>query len=247
MHDLTVIVLFGLAMSAIALSGGVIALLAEATLRRLVLPLVALSSGSLIGGALFHMLPAAIDRMGNGTAPYLWLAVGFAVFLILEQVLQWHHCHRLPSEHHRRPLGYLVLVADGVHNLLGGLGIGALFLSDFHLGLTAWLAAAAHELPQELGDFGVLIHSGWTRRQALVYNFASGLTFLVGGVLAWAMARQVDVSFLIPFACGNFLYIGAVDLIPEFKGDEGQRPRWSFSLYWVLGMALLLGVRCLLD
>jgi len=244
-HPLAAIIVFGFAMSAISLSGGIVARLAERTLRRLVLPLVALASGSLIGGALFHMLPAAIERLGNGTAVYVWLAAGFATFLILEQVLQWHHCHRLPSQHHRRPLGYLVLMADGVHNLLGGLGIGALFLSDFRLGLTAWLAAAAHEIPQELGDFGVLIHSGWTRGHALAYNFISGLTFLVGGVLAWALARQVDVAPLIPFACGNFLYIGAVDLIPEFKGDEHERPRWSFTAYWAAGVVLLLGVRYL--
>lgn len=246
MNALTAVITFGLAMSAIALVGSLTLVVKESTLKRLILPLVAFASGSLIGGAMFHMIPAAVERTGDAFRVFLWVAAGFVVFLFLEQLLQWHHCHRTVSEH-RRPIGYLILVADGLHNLIGGLSIGALFIADFRLGLTAWSAAVAHEIPQELGDFGVLVHGGWNKRQALVFNLLSGLTFPAGGLIAYAASFRVDVGFLIPFAAGNFLYIGAVDLIPEFKAREGGHPNLAGTFAWLAGMGVLLAVRLLLH
>ena len=143
-----------------------------------------------------------------------WIALGFLVFFALEQFLHWHHCHRASAEC-RKPLTYLILVGDGLHNLLGGLAIASVFLVDIRLGVAAWIAAAAHEIPQELGDFGVLVHGGWTKRTALLFNLLSGSTFLVGGLIAYAVSHKVDVGWLVPFAAGNFLYIGASDLVPE--------------------------------
>lgn len=149
----------GLLMSAIALVGSITLLLPERTLERLLLPLVALAAGSLLGGALFHLLPAAVEAMENSIAVYAWLALGFVTFFALEQFLHWHHCHHA-THRHRRPLGHLMLLADGLHNFIGGLAVGGAFLIDIRVGVTAWIAAVAHEVPQELGDFGVLVHSG---------------------------------------------------------------------------------------
>lgn len=210
------ILVFGFLMSAIALLGGVLVLLPEAALRRLVLPLVALAAGSLIGGALFHMLPHALSD-ADPSAMLAWLAVGFALFFALDQVLAWHHCHRLPSEH-VRPLGPLLLIADGAHNLLGGLAIGSVFVVDVGAGIAAWTAAALHEVPQEMGDFGALIHAGYTKRRALLYNFASALTFPLGACLAWVLGGAVEVHGLIALGAGSFIYIAAADLLPELKG-----------------------------
>jgi len=192
------------------------------------------------------MLPSAVERLGNRNETYIWLAAGFLVFLVLEQLLHWHHCHKGCSEHNR-PLGTLVLIADGLHNLIGGLSIGALFLADFRLGLAAWVAAAAHEIPQEIGDFGVLVHTGWRKGQALLFNFLSGLTFLVGAIGAYGLSHRIDVDFLIPFAAGNFLYIGAVDLIPEFKETWRTKPERLHTLFWMMGMGLLLAVKLILK
>jgi zinc and cadmium transporter len=155
----------GLSMALLALSGSLTLLLSERTFKQLVLPLVALAAGSLVGGALFHLLPQAVASLGNRLAVYGWLAAGLFGFLLLEQYLHWHHCHRPLGAH--RPLGYLILVADALHNLIGGLAIGAAFVTDTRLGVVTWLVAAAHEVPQELGDFGILVHSGWSRRSAL--------------------------------------------------------------------------------
>lgn len=213
MSTLGWIVIAGLAMSSIALVGSVTLVLSEKTLERLVMPLVAFAAGSLLGGALFHMLPESVAILGNRLAVYMWLAVGFLTFFVLEQILQWHHCHRTISEH--GPLGYLILLADGAHNLIGGLAVGGAFIVDIRLGVITWVVAAGHEIPQELGDFGILVHSGWKPRRALLYNVLSALTFLVGGLLAYALSGEFDVAFLVPFAAGNFVYIAAADLIPQ--------------------------------
>jgi len=208
------IVASGLAMSAIALVGSVTLVLSESTLQRIILPLVAFAAGSLIGGAFFHMIPAGLAEYGNNTNFFLWLVAGFSTFFALEQLLHWHHCHRANASC-KQPLTYLILIGDGLHNFIGGLAIAGTFLIDIRLGIMAWLAAAAHEIPQELGDFGVLIHGGWSKRKALLFNMASALTFLLGGLLAYAVSFNINVAFLIPFAAGNFLYIGASDLVPE--------------------------------
>ncbi len=209
----------GLAMGAIALVGSVTLLLSENTLRRVVTPLVALAAGSLLGGAFFHMLPAATRRMPDLGTVFVWTMVGFAVFFGLEQFLHWHHCHRVEADC-RQPFGYLILLGDGLHNFLGGVGVAGVFLIDVRLGVMAWIAAAAHEVPQELGDFGVLIHSGWSKQRALLCNLLSGLTFLVGGLLAYAAAGRSEILCLVPFAAGSFIYIGASDLIPQVNRHD---------------------------
>lgn len=236
------IVLFSLLMSCIALVGSITLLLKQATLSRILLPLVAFAAGSLIGGVLFHMLPAAIEEMGNRLSVYVWLVAGFMLFLALEQFLNWHHSHsQSPGE--REPLTYLILIADSLHNFIGGSFVAASFLVDFKLGVTAWLAAAAHEVPQELGDFGVLLRGGWSKSQALKYNFASALMFLLGGLMAYVASANRDITFLIPFAAGNFLYIGAADLIPEIKREHQIKTNAIHLLAFSLGIGLMLPLR----
>ncbi|ARP74521.1 zinc transporter [Streptomyces pluripotens] len=237
------IVLSGLAMSLLSLVGGVALLLPELSFERVVLPLVALAAGALLGGALFHMLPESVRALGNHLFVYAWVAAGLLAFLVLEQFLHWHHCHRPITAH--RPLGYLVLVADGLHNFIGGLAVGSAFVVDVRLGLVTWLVAAAHEVPQELGDFGILVHSGWSPARSLAFNLASALTFLLGGVIAYALAGEVDIAVLVPFAAGNFLYIAVADLLPEITTSPVPREKVLHTACFVLGLAVLLGVALL--
>jgi len=235
----------GLAMSLIALVGGVGFLLRGRTLQRILLPLVAFSAGSLLGGAFFHLIPAAVDELGNTTALYTWITAGFVSFFCLEQFLHWHHRHETRRDH-VEPFTYMVLMADGVHNLVGGLAVGASFLVDVRLGISAWLMAAAHEVPQELGDFAVMVHGGWNRMRALLLNFLSALTFPIGSVLAWAASTHVDVTVLVAFAAGNFIYIAAADLIPEVKKNSTPREAVTHLGCLVLGIGLLVATRCVL-
>ena len=143
---------------------------------------------------------------------------------------------------HEDPFQMLLSFADGLHNLIGGLAIGSALVLDLEVGLMAWLAAAAHEVPQELGDFGVLVHGGWSPRRALAFNFASALTFPLGALVAWAASASVDTTFLVPFAAGNFLYIAAADLLPELQRERGGLG-WGALGALLLGLGLLLGVR----
>jgi zinc and cadmium transporter len=208
----------GLLMSAVALVGSVSFFLSPATLDRLILPLVSLAAGTLLGGAFFHMIPAVIDRVGavNGA---VYLLSGFSVFLGMEQFLHWHHSHHVPENNHK-PMTYLILIGDGLHNFLGGLAIASTFIINPTAGIIAWFAAVAHEVPQELGDFGILIHGGWSRRQALIWNFISALTFPVGALCSFALSRQLQLDGLVLFGAGSFIYIAASDLVPEIKAHR---------------------------
>ena len=246
MSTLAWIIVGGVLMSAIAMVGSVTLVLKPATLDRLLLPLVAFAAGSLIGGAFFHMIPAAIDANANILGIGVAVVTGFTAFFVLEQVLHWHHCHRARSEC-KQPLTYLILIGDALHNFLGGLAIAGTFLIDVRLGITSWLAAAAHEVPQELGDFGVLVHGGWSKRRALLFNVLSGLTFLLGGLLAYGLSFQMDVSWLIPFAAGNFLYIGASDLVPEVNKHDNHKANAVHLLAFVLGVALLYFAKIMIN
>jgi zinc and cadmium transporter len=240
------ILLSGILMSAIALVGAVTLVLKEATLQRLLLPLVALSAGSLLGGAFFHMIPAAFEALGDLALVGLLVVLGFSAFLLLEQLLHWHHCHRAEADC-RKPLTYLILIGDSLHNFLGGMAIAGTFLIDVRLGIVSWMAAAAHEVPQELGDFGVLVHGGWSKRAALVLNVGSALTFLIGSLIAYAASMVIDVAWLVPFAAGNFLYIGASDLVPEIKEHPDIKTNLTNLAAFLAGLALLLAARLYLP
>lgn len=254
----------GLLMAAITLVGGLTLLLSEATLNRVVMPLVALAAGSMIGGALFHMLPTAIAAFESELLPYIWVAIGFLLFLLFEQLFFVHRAEadspgtarqlRTRSRAIRRrggkehePVGHLVLIGDGIHNLAEGLLVGASFVVDLELGISMWLVAAAHEVPQELGDFAVLLHAGWSKSRALLLNLLSGLPFLVGGVCVYLASSQFDVQFLIPLAAGNFLYIGASDLVPEFKHRGRLGEALVHFAAFVTGLGLLLAARVFLE
>jgi zinc and cadmium transporter len=239
MHVLAWIVLSGLLMSVIALIGAAALLLRESTLQRVITPLVAFAAGSLLGGAFLHMIPASIDEMGTGVALFAWILVGFSLFYAVEQFLHWHHCHRQYSDCHQ-PQQYLILLGDGLHNFVGGVAVAGAFMIDIRLGMTAWLAAAAHEVPQELGDFAVLVHGGWSKKTALAYNLLSALTFPFGGVLAYLASFRIDVSFLVPFAAGNFIYIAASDLVPEVNKQRELGPSFVHFFCLLSGIAVLL-------
>ncbi|MFJ2667710.1 ZIP family metal transporter [Nocardia fluminea] len=234
------IIVSGLAMSTIALLGAVTLLVPESVFARMVTPLVALAAGALLGGAMFHMLPESVSALGNSLTPYTWAVAGVLFFHVLEQFLHWHHCHRPVSRH--RPVGYMILIADALHNLLGGMAVAGAFVIDTRLGVVTWLIAAAHEIPQELGDFGILVHSGWKPRTALLYNTASALTFPAGGLLAYALADRLDLTVLVAFAAGNFIYIALADLIPEITTAPAPRAKLLHTTCFTAGLAALWAI-----
>lgn len=239
MTTLIWIIAGGILMSAIALVGSVTLIMKQETLDKIVLPLVAFAAGCLLGGAFLHMIPETVHEAENELAPFLWILAGFLTFYALEQFLHWHHCHRETAECHKKPLGYLILIGDGLHNLIGGLSVAAAFVLDIRLGIAAWLAAAAHEVPQEMGDFAVLLHSGWSKGKALFLNVISASTFLAGGLIAYAVSSKVEIWFLVPYAAGNFLYIGASDLVPEVNKQRDIRGSIVHFVSFAAGILLM--------
>jgi zinc and cadmium transporter len=237
----------GLLMSAIALVGSATLLFGREALARLTLPLVALAAGSLIGGALFHMIPAALEsRPESELYVFGWTAAGFTMFFALEQFIHHHHCHHWTAGC-KQPLTYLILIGDGLHNFLGGLAVAGTFLVDIRLGVTTWIAAAAHEIPQELGDFGALVHGGWSGGRALLANFVSALMFPLGAVLTYALAFHMNTDFLIAFGAGNFLYIGASDLVPEVNKSRSAADNFKHFAAFAIGLGTLLAIRLVDD
>jgi len=229
-------------MSGIALIGAITIPLDPRSRERMILPLVAFSAGSLLGGALLHMIPEAAQRSSNDISVYLWVLVGFTTFFALEQFLHWHHWHH-EAAGTSSPLNRLMVVGDSLHNLLGGVAVAGAFIVDTSLGITTWIVAAAYEIPQGLEKFGVLLHGGWSHGKALLVSVASSLTFLVGGLFAYLASVQSDVSFLVPFAAGNFLYIAASDLVPEVN----KHHRLSINVLHFCAFAAGIGLLLLVE
>lgn len=242
MTDLIWILGSAFAMSLIAWTGAMTLAFKEKTLKEILLFLVAFSAGSLIGGAFLHLIPETVAKTGADIGMFLWLILGFSIFFLMEQFLQWHHCHKVPSEH-KKPVTYMILISDGIHNFIGGLAIASSFLVSVNVGIITWLACAAHEIPQELGDFGILIHGGWKKYNALLFNFFSALMIIPGALLVYFASSGLDTTFLLPFAAGNFIYIASSDLIPEIKSKDSLGEGLGYFLSFLVGIGLILGVR----
>ncbi len=243
--------------SIVSLAGLFTLSLREHSLRRALALLVSLAAGALLGDALLHLLPESIETLGSATKSGVLVLGGFLLFFTIERVLHWHHFHAEAEcdeaqEHHGalmhgrasatpgnvQPAGYLVLISDGFHNLLDGLIIGASYLAGIEIGIATTIAVILHEIPQEVGDFGVLLHAGFTRGRALFLNFLSALLAIVGVAVSLALgASSAALAIpLVPIAAGGFIYIAASDLVPELHKTRGG----SASLAQFL--ALLLGI-----
>ena len=220
--------------SLIAFVGMVVLFLKEELLTRILLILVAFSAGALMGGAFLHLLPETIEK-STGIEVFLWLLGGFILFFFIEKVLQWHHCHRVKHVH---TLGFMNLIGDAVHNFSDGLIIAASFITKVPLGVVTTLAIALHEIPQEIGDFGVLVYSGYKKERALLLNFLAALTVIFGGIVGYFISGYVEkfTIFLLPLAAGGFIYIASSDLIPEIRKETSLK-RGTLSF-----MAFLFGV-----
>ncbi|MBD3253422.1 ZIP family metal transporter [Candidatus Pacearchaeota archaeon] len=221
----------------LAFAGAVLYFIFKKNLNRILIILVAFTTGALLGGAFFHFIPEAFEELGIFQTAGIAI-LGFVIFLFLERVLHWHHCHNGRCEKH--PFTFLLLWGDGIHNFLDGVIIAGSFVISIPFGIVTSLLIMAHELPQEIGDFGVLVYGGLKPGKALFYNFISQITSVLGGVLGFFVLGVQDWSvYLLPFAAGNFIYIAAGDLIPEiFK--EKKLTRVIINLLAIIAGLLVL-------
>lgn len=208
-----------LLVSLVSLSGALFLTVREDSLKRLSALLVAFASGSLMGGAFFHLIPEAVKHQGEGA--YALVVTGILSFFALEKTLCWRHCHDAQCDVHT--FTYLNLVGDSIHNFVDGVIIAASFLVQPALGLVTTAVVILHEVPQELGEFGVLIYGGFTRRDAVLFNLLTALTSLAGGAFGFFFSVYVkDLHIpLLSFAAGGFVYIALADLVPELHKRRG--------------------------
>ncbi len=180
--------------------------------------LMAFAAGTLLGGAFLHLIPEAIEQSSVDTV-LIYTLVGFILFIFLETYVHWHHCKDCDIH----PFSYVMLAGDAVHNFIGGLVLAASFLISVPLGIATVIAIISHELPQQLGIFGVLIKGGLSRGKSITYSFLAQSTIIPGALAGFALSSQIEwlTIFLVPFAAGNFIYIAASDLIPEMHKAEG--------------------------
>ena len=187
--------------------------------------LVSLAIGALLGDAFLHLIPEAFEGSNAPASVSLLIIAGILMFFIIERFLHWHHHEGVACEDDVHPVGKIVLFSDGIHNLIDGLIIGLAYTVSTEIGIATTIAVILHEIPQEFGDFGVLLHAGYTRARALWLNFLSGLCAVVGVVLALVLGEIAEgaMTWLIPVTAGGFIYIALADLIPELHKKKTLR------------------------
>lgn len=213
--------------SLISLVGIFVLSLQERFLNRMLFVLVSLSAGALFGDAIIHLIPEALENVASPALTSFVILSGIITFLVFEKFLRWRHEHGAeeedirkgmdPEHTHIKPVGHLVLFSDGVHNFIDGVIIGASYLVSIEVGIATTIAIVLHEIPQEIGDFALLIHAGFTKRKALFMNFLTALSAILGTIFVLVLSTSIEkiIPFAIAFAAGSFLYIAGSDLIPE--------------------------------
>lgn len=214
------------------------------TYKSLLLFLVSFSVGGLFGDAFIHLIPEAYSELGSRLSTSLLIIMGIFIFFILEKFLCWRHCHIPTSDEHPHELAFINIIGDALHNLVDGIIIGASFQVSIPIGLSTTLAVILHEIPQEMGDFGILLYSGMPKGRALLFNFLSASTAIFGALISLFFGARVE-SFsilMVPFAAGGFIYLAGSDLIPELKKET----MIGRSLFQLLSMLMGVGIMSLL-
>lgn len=226
--------------SFISLIGAITLTFNEKTLQRILLYLVSFSAGALFADALLHMLPEAAEELGFGTSMALYVLLGIILSFIIEKFIQWRHCHLGHSRNHPHPFAYMNLIGDAVHNFIDGIIIIGSYLISIPVGFATTLAVIFHEIPQEIGDIGVMLHGGFTKKKALLFNFLSACTAIVGGVVGFFLANRIPgfTAALLPITAGHFIYIAGTDLLPELHKEV----RAEKSLLQLVSILLGIGV-----
>ncbi len=233
-----------LLVSAVSLIGILTLSLTVERMRKILFVLVSFAAGALLGDAFIHLLPEATEERGFTITISLSILAGIALFFVMEKIIHWQHCHHPAQEHHPHPFVFMNLVGDAVHNLLDGLIIGASYLVSIPLGVATTIAVVAHEIPQEIGDFGVLLHGGFSRNRALFMNFLTASTAVMGVIAALLLDQQMEniPLILVPFAAGGFIYIAGTDLIPELHKEVKVSKSILQFVAFILGIATMLAL-----
>jgi len=211
--------------------------------------LISFAIGSLLGGAFFHLLPEAIEQLGYTTKLAVLFLSGILVFFFIESLIHWrhfHHSHMFKTPHKKhtpkiKPVAFINLFADGLHNFMDGLIIGFTYLISIPAGIVATLAIVLHEIPQEIGDFGILVHSGFTIKKALLFNVLIGATALIGTIIALIIGNIAPmlILYVAVFTAGGFVYIATADLMPELHVEHNLLKAFLQIFFLILGLVVM--------
>lgn len=240
MNDLVFSLIAALFVSILSMVGIVGLILKEKVLNKILVFLVSFSAGSLLGGALLHLLPESLEGASIEIEAAIFVLLGFSLFFMIEKLLHWHHHHQC-AECEFKSLPVMNLIGDGFHNLIDGMLIVASFMVDFNLGVVTTIAIIFHEIPQEISDFGVLVYGGFTRIKALMWNLISALFAVIGvlvGYLAFGMIEN-KLYVLLAVTAGGFIYVAASDLIPELNKEKNALKSFISFLIFLLGISLM--------
>ena len=223
--------------------------LKEKTLHSILLVLVAFSAGSILGAAYFDLLPEAIELFEEESVVFIYITFGFVLFFFLERFIYWYHGHghetdisaKTADRASNKGFAYLNLIGDGIHNFVDGMVIAASFLLGFSVGLATTVAVIFHELPQEMGDYGILVYAGFKRKRALLLNFVVALVVILGGISAVFFIETVEAlsGLLIAFSAGGFIYLAASELIPELHEEKSFKKSVVQFVMFILGISLI--------
>jgi zinc and cadmium transporter len=229
-----------LIVSLVSLSGIVVLGLNHKRLKSILFYLVSFSAGALLGDVFIHLLPE-MSEAGFGTKEGIYFLIGLVAFFILERFIHWQHSHGEDHDEKVHSVVYLTIAGDSLHNFIDGIVIAVSFMANPTLGIASTVAVILHEIPQELGQYAILIHGGWSKSKALWYNFLSALTSVVGAVLVLVFAQGLEKapSFLLAFAGASFIYVALSDLVPELHKEVGKRKSLIQFVFFIIGIALM--------
>lgn len=243
--------------SLISLLGLATLSLSDKALRKAIFVLVSLAVGALFGDAFIHLIPEAYAESSNTTFTSLLIIFGFLLFFVFEKFFNIYHshseteedcdcnhCRNIPIKKEKsiRPLGYMILFSDSVHNFIDGIIIGVSYFISIEVGIASTIAIALHEIPQEIGDFGILLHSGFSKAKALLMNFFSALSAIVGVLIVVFIGASAEglIVLILPIAAGGFIYIAAADLVPELHKIKDLKKSFIQFIAMLVGIGAML-------
>lgn len=239
--DIFVVIFFALIGSVFSMIGGIAILFSKKSAKTIATYATPFAAGALLAAAFTDLLPDALDRGDIRIGLYSTLG-GILLFFILERSFRWFHHHHEHEDDAADPTAHLVVIGDTVHNLIDGIALAAAFLVNMETGIVVTLAIAAHEIPKEIGDFGLMLHKGMSRRRVLIMNFVSAMAALVSAVVVYAFGGAValPLNAMLGMVAGFFIYIAVSDVIPEIHETKENNIAWKQAVILVFG-ALLIG------
>jgi zinc and cadmium transporter len=211
-------------------------------LKKILIYFISFSAGALFAGAFIHLLPELIEEIGSfNIRTSLLILLGIILFFGLEKIVHWNHCHMPITKTHVHPFAIMNLIGDAFHNFLDGLVIAAAYLLNIGAGIATTIAVILHEIPQEIGDFGILLHGGFSKSKALLLNFITALTAIIGAIIALIIGNLSSTVplILVPITIGGFIYIAGSDLIPELHKQCSIKQSLLQALTFILGIAIM--------